>query len=48
MNHSEVIGFYLDLVRRAQERGIRCAITSHYTPVGNPSIIVFRDLAQGR
>jgi hypothetical protein len=28
MNHFEIIEFYLDLVRRAQERGIRCGITS--------------------
>ena len=28
MGHFEIIEFYLDLVRRAQERGIRCAITS--------------------
>jgi len=28
MNQFEIIEFYLDLVRRAQERGIRCAITS--------------------
>ena len=28
MNQIEIIEFYLDLVRRAQERGIRCAITS--------------------
>jgi|GEM_PF-3327929 len=28
MNQHDIIEFYLDLVRRAQERGIRCAITS--------------------
>ncbi len=28
MNQFEIIEFYLELVRRAQERGIRCAITS--------------------
>jgi len=28
MNQFEIIEFYLDLVRQAQERGIRCAITS--------------------
>lgn len=28
MSHFEIIEFYLDLVRRAQERGIRCGITS--------------------
>ena len=28
MGQFEIIEFYLDLVRRAQERGIRCAITS--------------------